>query len=860
MSSKRIALMSGIAIILSATAATAWADQTTAQARAATDGTAISTSPAASIGEVIVTARQVKENIQRVPSAVTAVSEVQLRKNNIQSVMDLSVLAPSLTVASYYNDLNARFAVRGLSGGIVPLVTTYFSEAPCCGGVASAPFMDTSSVQVLSGPQGTLFGRSSAAGAVLITPRHPDMNDYNGFIDATVGTYDRLQFTGAVNLPIVADHLAARIAVNSNSVDGYTHLIGTSTKLDGVGNQQYRAEVEFKEGGFDNFLVGQYVNVDESGTGQVLASVDPAVASSYLISPAAGAAKFASVCTTAFNAGITPSLAACETQHTALFNQIGTALLNTPTNRARQQVATYDGTALRNQVHHGSLVDIAQYDFGDWGPLKVNVKNIFSYDSYAADASETSDGVGGRVLIGAFSNAADSLFGANNASGTQLTTNLGNPLISYTDEVQLHTNLNDGLLISTFGFYYQTQHVKPQTQGTYNVFKLMSGTGAANLGYQSVNFVLADLNNETAWYTQSTLDLSKVGIHGLSLTAGYRQSWDNTASTTQVNVTNVQTGALTPAGAISSTAYSASGYNYTFSAAEQINPTLMVYASVNRAYIPGGINGGSGTAVATLPEYSHTYASETVLEEELGAKWDFRIGDAVGRIDVDLYNNDFSNIFETLSGVLGPITYRYNVNAAAATLRGFEAQGMIIPNSQFEFSFGFNYNDSYYNKWLSTDPYNIAVAGNPICDSSSPAGFCFLNLKNNPLPFAPAEQGHVTAIWYPPVDEAAGKVSLSATIYAQSREYFVNAATRELQLFPGALAADSQGAYATLNLRVDWENIRGSGWDAAVFANNVTDAVYATSKIDAVISSGYSAANYAPPAMFGIEVRKQFGQ
>src|SRR3546814_11103937 len=72
--------------------------------------------------------------------------------------------------SSDLNSLNARFAVRGLAAG----VTTYFSDAPCCGGIASAPFMDIASTQVLNGPQGTLFGRSSAAGAVLIYPQRSE--------------------------------------------------------------------------------------------------------------------------------------------------------------------------------------------------------------------------------------------------------------------------------------------------------------------------------------------------------------------------------------------------------------------------------------------------------------------------------------------------------------------------------------------------------------------------------------------------------------------------------------------------------------------------------------------------------------
>src|SRR3546814_2981160 len=126
--------------------------------------------------------------------------------------------------SSDLNSLNARFAVRGLAAG----VTTYFSDAPCCGGIASAPFMDIASTQVLNGPQGTLFGRSSAAGAVLIYPQRPVLNTYGGSVDVTIGNYGRTQFTDIANLPLIEDHLAVRLAVNSNHINGYTKDLNTS--------------------------------------------------------------------------------------------------------------------------------------------------------------------------------------------------------------------------------------------------------------------------------------------------------------------------------------------------------------------------------------------------------------------------------------------------------------------------------------------------------------------------------------------------------------------------------------------------------------------------------------------------------
>ena len=811
---------------------------------------------------VIVTARQVKENIQRVPATVTAVSAVQLRKQNILTVSDLATTVPSLTVASYFNDLNAHFAVRGLGGGNTQLVETYFSEAPCCSGVASAPFMDVSSVQVLSGPQGTLFGRSSAAGAVLVTPQHPKMNDFSGLVDATVGTYDRMQFTGVINIPLITDHLAVRFAANANHVDGYTHLIGTSQTLDGINNQQYRAAIEFNYGGFDNYLVGQFINVDESGTGQVLAAANTNyVNANLLISPAQGVTRFTGVCTSAVNAGLAGSVDSCISQRTATLNNIGHLLLTTPVHNTRSTLPSYDGTPLVNEVRHGSLVDIAQYDFGSPGGIAWNVKNIFSYDSYGSDSSETSDGIGGQGEQGAFGNAAYTLFGANNEAGSVLTASMGPPVITYTDEVQVHANVDHGLLIGTLGAFYQDFSVGPTNQGTTNLYKLFAGTGNVNLGYNNAQgFVRHNDSNESAWYAQATLDLDKVGVHGLSLTAGYRNSWDYSTITQVPAVLTLPSGVFVPGTTPITTTSKSNGYNFTFSAAEQVDPDLMFYGTVARAYVPGGVNSIGVSGAQGLPSFSPTYTAETVLEEEIGAKWDFRFGGAYGRLDVDVYNNDFSNIFETFTGLTTQgASVRYNANIAAATLRGVEVQGTFYPTSAWEVSVGYSYNDAKYTKWTGSDPFNVAHPGSSACLPSSPVGFCFLNLTNNPFPYMPQHQGHVTVLWHLPVDDNWGKMSLSATVYGQSREFFEATAARDLQLFPGGLNGISQAPYATLNLRFDWENMRGSGWDGAVFATNVTNAVYATGKVPQLETLGFSAANYAPPVMVGVQVRKQFG-
>jgi iron complex outermembrane recepter protein len=809
------------------------------------------------LSEVIVTARRIEENVQRVPSTVTAVNADQIRTQNIVAVMDLQTVSPSLTVASYFNDLNERFAVRGLSAG----VTTYFADAPCCGGVGSLPFMDIGSVQVLNGPQGTLFGRSSAAGAVLIYPQKPNLDTFGGLVDFTMGDYGRMQGTGVVNIPVIPGHLGIRLAANANHVNGYTRLIGTSDTLDGVDNQQYRFTADFKAGKFENELIASYLNVDESATSLVFAAGNPNFASFNVTN---GPAKFTTVCTNAVNQGFATNVNDCITQRTNMANAIGDRMRAEILRQAaggdaaRSTYPSYDGQQLFNKLKHGSVVNVTTYDFGALGALALNVKNIFSYDSYTSDSAIMDDGLGGMAEEGAFANAFYSTFGSNNEVGNRMVAKLGPSQKTYTEEFQLHGNLSDGLLIGTVGVFYQYQGAPRNYEGTTNFYKLFSGVSNANLGYNNaVGFIDASNSSEVAWFTQFTLNLGRV-IHGLSLTAGYRYSWDDTLLTTRAAVLNLGTGAYGPGATPATTTTSSSGYNYTFSASEQFTDKVMGYVTVARAYVPGGVN-ALGQAATSLPSFSPTYQPETVLEEEVGMKTEFDLGGMHARLNFDFYNNDFSNIFQTFTGLINGTSVRYNVNIAAATLRGVEVAGTVIPFHGADINFGYSYNDARYTSWTGMDPFNLAKPGDAICVPSSPAGYCFLDLTANPFPLMPAHQGHVTLTYHLPTTGDLGDIALSGTVYAQSRVYYEATAARDLQLLPSGLNGVSQAPYATLNLRADWKDIKGSGWNAAVFINNVTDVLYATGKIPQLQSLGFSAANYAAPRMAGVQVWRKFG-
>jgi len=167
--------------------------------------------------EITVTARRIEENIQKVPMAVLAFNEEKLQTQNIINFKDFQKITPAFSTV--IDDGSFSF-MRGLAG-----IVTFFADAPIISR-ATGQYFDVGNVQVLKGPQGTLFAASSAAGAFVINPKRPG-NVLEGFVSTTVGDYGRRTVEGAVSIPIVEDKLLFRIAAQSWYRKGYVTDVDT---------------------------------------------------------------------------------------------------------------------------------------------------------------------------------------------------------------------------------------------------------------------------------------------------------------------------------------------------------------------------------------------------------------------------------------------------------------------------------------------------------------------------------------------------------------------------------------------------------------------------------------------------------
>ncbi|WP_343888388.1 TonB-dependent receptor plug domain-containing protein, partial [Sphingomonas oligophenolica] len=185
--------------------------------------------------DVIVSARRVDERLQDVPISITVFNQQQLTSRNVVNAQDLATYTPSLSANANFGNENTTFALRGFAQdiGTAPSVGVYFADVvaprgasnglPAGDGVLPGSFFDLQNVQVLKGPQGTLFGRNTTGGAVLLVPQRPTYK-LEGYVEGSYGNYDMRRVQGVLNIPL-SDTFRVRMGVDRMTRDGYLNNI-----------------------------------------------------------------------------------------------------------------------------------------------------------------------------------------------------------------------------------------------------------------------------------------------------------------------------------------------------------------------------------------------------------------------------------------------------------------------------------------------------------------------------------------------------------------------------------------------------------------------------------------------------------
>ncbi len=234
--------------------------------------------------QVVVTARKREENLQQTPISVAAFTSAALQARQVTNIAEIGKFTPNMSLEQGASVSGASFAVTTFIRGvgqtdfdltIDPGVGLYVDGVYVSRSVgALLDTTDVQNVQVLRGPQGTLFGKNTIGGAVVVTSKDPTRN-FEAGTAVTTGAYGRVDFRGTVNLP-VNDVVAVRATVSRQKRDGYVQRLSDGGVMGDVNTTAARLQVAIEPvSNFSILLSGDYTRTREEGLPSILLATNP---------------------------------------------------------------------------------------------------------------------------------------------------------------------------------------------------------------------------------------------------------------------------------------------------------------------------------------------------------------------------------------------------------------------------------------------------------------------------------------------------------------------------------------------------------------------------------------------------------
>lgn len=624
----------------------------------------VGASNTAGLGDIVVTARKVAENLQKVPVAVTAFSGQALQQASLRNVSDVAKLTPGLVVNQGASTPSAPvFTIRGqvqtdTLATLDPSVGVYvdgYYWARAYG--LSADLVDVDSLQTLKGPQGTLFGRNTTGGAILVQTNDPNFRDgISVLASGTYGRYNQWSGTGVVNLPIVDDKLAVRLAYQRNDRDGYMTNDLTGRKLGGQHDYTARGKLLYKP--TDNL--------------SILLSAEQYRTKYY----AAG-----------YREGyIQPSTAEFPAPPAALEIGVETLGLGCFANVANCLAA---GAAAGNAA-------AANASTGDHVSLNVDPLTYAKAQTYTATV--TLDTFFGAIkAVGGYRNVKTltdvDLDGSQyNILGTRGFQNLS----QYSIEVQATGKAFDDAVDFAAGVFYFREYGSDSSYST-----------ALNALNPTVQYISGDIDNDSqGLYSQATYHATEK----LSFTGGIRYSVDDKRLSANNGIYSSGTYSAPAPGAAFTCALtrcpdkrhdSFSGVSWTGGADYRLTSSILLYAKASRGFRSGGEN-LRGVPLPGFFGATDAFKPETATSYEGGIKTELL--DHKLRINVAGY-------YTTVDGIQrSGLVFAQNgqsstiiTNAGKATFYGGEVEASALLPAGFRIDGTFAYTHPKYNKYIAPD-------------------------------------------------------------------------------------------------------------------------------------------------------------
>jgi len=762
------------------------------------------------IADIVVTARKTEEKLQNVPIAVTALTGAALKQQTIQNVQDVQFHVPGFVSYPEAQGGAPDFAIRGAKqqgisasqGG----VAVYLDYVPLSSNfsIKTATY-DMQNVQVLKGPQGTLFGKNTTGGAIIFAPNKPT-DHFEAYLQGEYGNYNRVDLTGMVNLPLT-DGVALRVAGRFIHRDPYIKDVNDSDSgEDSENSKSLRATLRIQPSDnitndtmFDWYHQSEHPNTDR---------------------------------VTAFNNGFICSIYPNDCPNGV--SQAYTEALSLPLRKV-----DFGGYPNLNRGTYWGIANTTTWAASD----TFTIRNIFSYRKDRLNSFDENDATYLPILE------------VHNDNHTH----------QLTDELDFIGKLFDDRLSYTAGLYYaKLQNDQISDVDIFapypidNIFGSFGGGG----GLPQFPIVIpgvVDFTPVSRSLQKNNFGIETKAIFGqanykisdqLTLTFGARynsdkdtftseqyKGWTDATKTTRfctIEIYSDPDELIGPCKVGRKRTFNAFTWNASLSF--KPDPNTLIYVSAGRGFQAGGFN--QQIVEAQYREYN----PEKVFNVEAGLKKDWHLFDRPIRTNFAIFRASYKDQQRVENGSYPddyPIAaardqqFIATFNAANSTIWGGELEINYLPTEHIDLAVTYSYTNAKYDTFQT--PNVGAFAGNP------------QDLAGLAIAATPKHTGTATIGYSVPMNDHDGKLRLALTGYYRSGTFFNDLLQDSLNY---------QKAYALLNARIDLTKTLPV--DIGLWMNNVTNKTYGVFKFDNLNTLSYGSIFLGAPRTFGIDASIKF--
>lgn len=683
------------------------------------------TTPDADTDDIVVTARQRAENVQTVPIAVSVVSGEQLDRAYTVNTQQLSLLVPSLNYSSA-NPRNTAFTIRGLGSSVVAVsqandgleggvgfyIDQVYHARPA---TAAFDFSDIDRIEVLRGPQGTLFGKNSTAGAISITTRLPTFTP-EASEEISVGSFNYVQAKASASLPLT-DTIAARISGLVTRRDGVIRNIVTGEDHNGIGNQAVRGQLLFQP----NDRVSIRLIADFT--------------------------DFESNCCTQVYFRVAPTLKPAARQYPALAAGVG----YTPASLDPYDRVTDIDAALGVSTNEGGVSAIANWNLG-----AATLTSVSAWRFWNWDAANDRDYTGLPI---------------------QLVQHIPSRQDQYSQELRLASN-GEGALSYVGGLYFFRQRVIGRPISIYGplaaYYLVGPTTGAAATPVPGNLLDGFGSDGRTDFQSNSYAAFGEVNwrpLRGLTITGGLRYTYEKKKGSYD---TFTFGGLQTANAALNSAKLSIlRGQDYAArvnggaltgrtNLAYQFTPDVFGYAGFARGAKSGGINmSGLPLDNANQPALNTAVVRpEQNTNYEIGLKT--RLFGQRLTLNVDAYYTRVTDFQANVTDTGAAAALRtYLANIPKVTVKGIEADANVQVSKRFSLNASAAYADGKYDSYPNGPcPIERIGSATTVCDLSGIA-----------LPSLPKWSVTYGGDYALPIDPLGGSIALHLDGRSQTKQF-----------------------------------------------------------------------------------------